>query len=523
MPLPLPTAHYMALAPLDVWVRLLFRPLARIGPKYWLRLFALLLSSTAATVVTLPERVGFWLWNKVFPVRREKLPGPVFVLGYYRSGTTHLHYLLECDPQMYTPNWVQMLAPQGFVGSWTFLRLFLIPFMSGQRPMDAMDVGPEFAAEDHFGVNNWSLTSTLPGKSVLPQAAAFYGRFNTLVGVTREERTRWNACQWGLIAKLSLLAGRRRLLLKSPSHTAHVPALLELLAGVPDAKFIHITRTPDKVLRSNVWMHKVFQRIWNLQDATPQTELEEQLAAEYLETEQSYLAARKLIPPGALAEMRLQDLHADPVHEMQRVYRELGLEWTPEFERNMLAYLDATRDFRPATHEEWTAEQQARLGPLLAPLEAAFDHRTPALPKNPPPRAPLDESWFARRRGNVAVAATLCAALAVGLVWWGLVRAFPQSYGAFDRLIWPTGLAAGFAACRTAGKGTTWLGALAAGAALAVLATVSTINVLQFHSEVHSVWQALATAAIEASASFHTVFWAVLGLVSAYRLGSRTA
>lgn len=527
-PILLPAAHYMSMAPLDVWVRLLFVPLASIEPRYWLRLYTLLFTSTAATIVTLPERLVMALWLMLAKWKPETFPGPVFVLGYYRSGTTHLHYLLECDPQLYTPKWVHVLVPQGFVVSWSFLRLFVIPFMSGSRPMDAMDVGPEYAAEDHFGVNNWCLASTLPGKSVLPRARPYYDRFNELVDVSPAELSRWRRYQLAFVRKLQFLAGDRRLLLKSPSHTAHVERLLELFAGTPGVKFIHITRHPDKVVRSNVWMHEVFQSIWNLQDVTPREELEDSLVEEYLRTEQSYLKARDKIPAGNLAEIRIQDLHADPVGEVKRVYRELNLEYTPAFEARLLEYLHATRDFTPNKHYEWTPERARAISDKLAPLVEKFRHHEPAIAKNPPPKPAGADTPVADREWMGGLAALAAAALC-GAVWFWLSRMSPAAATFTDRMIWPSGLAVGFAAYQGSGRmGTKRLGWLAVALTVGLLLGIATWNTRANATETTELAQAGWSTAFQATlvdrlTAFRVWFWGSLGLVSAFRLGTRTA
>src|SRR5262245_62023548 len=108
-----PYPHFMGFAALDVWFRLLFSCPISIPPRYWLRLAFALVLSLLFTVLTLPERVLTGLWLKLWRPRNP-LPGPMIVLGYYRSGTTLLQYLLSRDPNLYAPHWAQAFAPQGF-------------------------------------------------------------------------------------------------------------------------------------------------------------------------------------------------------------------------------------------------------------------------------------------------------------------------------------------------------------------------------------------------------------------------
>ena len=42
---------------------------------------------------------------------------PLFILGHYRSGTTHLHNLLALEPQFSAPNFFQALNPHTFLST----------------------------------------------------------------------------------------------------------------------------------------------------------------------------------------------------------------------------------------------------------------------------------------------------------------------------------------------------------------------------------------------------------------------
>lgn len=509
----------MALAPLDVWIRLLFAPLAWIEPRYWLRLFSLLFTSTVSTLVTLPERMLVWLYLRLNRFRPDKFPGPVFVLGYYRSGTTHLHYLLECDPQLYTPKWFHVLVPQGFVLSWNLVRLLLIPFMSGSRPMDAMDVGPEFAAEDHFAVNNASGASPLIGKTLLPQAHPHYDRFNELDDLTPAELARWQFHQLEFCRKLALVAGRRRLLLKSPSHTAHVHRLLELFAGVPGVKFVHITRDCEKVHRSNVWMHEIFQRIWNVQPGLPQRDLEDNLLQEYTRSEEAYLRDRDKIPPGCLAEVRIQDLHADPLGQMQRIYRELDLPYSEAFEQRMIEYLDATRNYRPNKHQEWTEEQRTRLAEPLDALRAKLDDGRPPPEKHPVPVPAPRRTWLGEHRRLTGAVTPLLLASICAVAIWFLMKLDPVHAMAWLRASWPAGLIIGHFSRLAAGDGGPRLAVISAALTGVLWLGLGALAAATPGADPATVAANLGRGVL---ASPFLMFWGALGAISAYRLAARS-
>jgi hypothetical protein len=79
-----------------------------------------------------------------------------------------------------------------------------------------------------------------------------YGRFFDLKTLTESEKRRWQRTVTYMLQKISFLDDKRPLL-KSPTHTFRVKALLELF---PDAKFIHIVRNPYALFPSSIHMRK---------------------------------------------------------------------------------------------------------------------------------------------------------------------------------------------------------------------------------------------------------------------------
>jgi hypothetical protein len=366
----LPYPHFMCVAPLDAVLRVLLRAEGQIPLAYWPRLVLLLLLSGINTIASLPERVILGAWLRLRPPRMERDNAPVFVLGYFRSGTTYLQNLLAADPGLRSPSWPQVLAPQTFVLGWVLLRYLFVPLLPLTRLDAVVPVGAKLPAEDDFALNNLGGMSILAGRAVLPRRQAFFNRFHDLDGLSEDELSRWRSHQLAFVQKLTLVAGGRRLLLKSPSHTARVRYLLELFPG---AKFVHISRCPEVVFRSNLLLARELQRVFALQSPLPEDEQEEIIAHEYLATETHYLADRAQIPAADLAEVRLQDLSADPVGEMKRIYGELGLPFSYGCEERMLQVAATFGKQVRNRHPDLTEKQKARVA-RLAPLTAAFGH-----------------------------------------------------------------------------------------------------------------------------------------------------
>ncbi|MBW8908334.1 MAG: sulfotransferase [Mesorhizobium sp.] len=366
----LPYPHFMCVAPLEAVLRVLWRAQGQIPPAYWPHLVLLLLLSAISTVVSLPERVVVGAWLRLRPPRMKRDNAPVFVLGYFRSGTTFLQNLLAADPCLRSPSWPQVLAPQTFVLGWVVLRYLFVPLLPLTRLNAVVPVGAGLPAEDDFALNNMGGMSVLAGRALLPRRQAFFNRYHDLDALSANEFSRWRSHQLAFVRKLTLVAGGRRLVLKSPSHTARVRYLRELFPG---AKFVHISRSPEAVFRSNILLARELQRAFALQPPLPEDEQEEIITREYLATEMHYLADRDRIPAADLAEVRLQDLTADPVGEMKRIYRELGLPFPPGCEERMQQVAAAFVKQARNRHPGLTERQKARVT-RLEPLAAAFGH-----------------------------------------------------------------------------------------------------------------------------------------------------
>ncbi len=518
-PLAWPYPPFLGFAPLDVWVRLLSWSRPVIPFRYWPRVAVGLVLSAAITVLTFPERLSLDLYLRLRGRVLDRRPAPIFILGYYRSGTTFLQFLLNCDPNLYSPRWCQTFSPQGFFLSWTFLRFFLTPFYSTARPQDDVAFGPDVPAEDDFALCNGGLVSSLVGRHVLPRLRDVYDRFHDLERLTRPEFSRWRRCQRAFIRKLAILAGRRRILLKTPSHTARVEKLIRLFkASASGPRFIHISREPQAVVRSNLGLHRALNPVLHLQDPISDEEQERRTVAEFLATEQSYLAVRSRVPAGWLAEIRLEDLRADPIGELRRVYAELGLPFTEAFGRRAAEYLDVSRDYKPNAHPPGDAERMRRLGSQLAPLAKAFSHDAPAIPKVAVPQPPYMAPHLRRVRLLAAALIAFLTGLVCMMGWLGLVR---LTGWRLDQLVWPAGIAVGLVTLQITRRGSPWLGLWAAlGAVLTQLGAAFLTTWLLPHPAGADFSQ-LAWTTVEALGSIHVLFWTFMGAATAYRLASK--
>jgi hypothetical protein len=515
----LPLPHYMACAPLDAWARMLLAPGSRPALGALPRLALNLVLSTLATAITLPERLllGLGAW-----VRGDKpLQGQaVVVLGYYRSGTTHLQYLLSCDPRFITPKWYHVLAPQGWVLTWTMFRLLLVPFMGEKRPIDDVAYGPEWPTEDEFALANWCDASPLTGRMTFPNEVSyrFHRRFHFLEGLSHRELARWKHTMRNFLWKLSLLRPGQTLLLKTPAHTARVRHL-EPLFHPGHIKFVHISRDPAAVLASNLAINQRFDP-YLLESSADEATIRDRIIDEYAQTMIALQRDRKALPTGTITDVRFEDLHADPLGELRRVYADLGLEYSLDLERRFVAYLTAVQTHKPRTTHQAT---RSELPEKLRFIRQQFGHDQPARAVQSLPRLPRKEASSSR-------ATRLTFALAFMPVLLGVVWAM-YSAGTQLRqewLVWPCGVLIGWLTLWAARRGTSRLGFIAACVTACLWFTLTLINTYTVTYDINphpelaiSFSDEIVPQTLNQFGKIRSLIWGFLGIWTAHRFASR--
>jgi omega-hydroxy-beta-dihydromenaquinone-9 sulfotransferase len=298
---------------------------------------------------------------------------PIFILGYWRSGTTHLHNLLNCDPGITCPTTYQTMFPHHFVYSQPWGSGIFNAFNPGKRPMDNMAINNSTPHEEEMALAG--LCGVSPYMRVLFPATGD-GAYSALdperlpPGALED----WQATFRLFLKKLSFSKGKR-IVLKSPPHLGRVAVLVKMFPG---AKFIHIVRNPYAVYLSARKLWRAGFSHSHLQRIDPR-QVDELILSWYTELYALFEAQRRLIPPGNLHELRFEDLESSPRQCLERLYGELGLPGFEAFGERAAEYLEGLKGYKKNTH--WLSEVDratvgrrwnftfARYGyPLLPPL-----------------------------------------------------------------------------------------------------------------------------------------------------------
>jgi len=318
------------------WLQLLRDNRFAISPAYWHR--AAFLTGIAAinSFYARKERC----YDEGISATEIKVQ-PLFILGHWRSGTTHLHNLMSRPGSGFSyPTNYQAINAATFLWTEGAANRLFAGRVAGTRPMDNVPLDLRTPQEDEFALSSQTLLSPYLGMS-FPRAEARYDRYLTFEEADRWEIDAWKSALLGYCRKLTYLHGSRPLVLKSPGHTARIRMLLEVF---PDAKFVHIHRHPDEVYRSfrHYWETTVWY--WYLQ-RPDRRRLEESLIRRYRTMHDAYHEQRRLIPAGHLCEVRYEDLEREPVAEVGRIYEALGLPAFDAFQPELADYVASLESY----------------------------------------------------------------------------------------------------------------------------------------------------------------------------------
>ena len=330
-----------------VWARLL-RENGGAPPRYWGRLAQILALSVLATPLRAAESLRHG--RRLARVRVEP---PLFVLGFPRSGTTHLQNILACDPGYGFLTAYQMVA-------WNFsligrgrLKRLMDKGMQAQgettRPMDGVKITLDAPQEEDVAVANESHRSFVHAISFPGLAPRLLRRYVLMGGaaaadepLTAGELRRWDRDYLRVVRKMTLHSGGRPLLLRNTVNMGRVDHLLRLF---PDAKFIHIVRNPYTLYSSVMHLYRTLLPLFCVDDYD-WPEFEDFLTGAYEAVVAKYLADRSLIPEGRLVEVRYEDLDENPHGELERLYAELDLPGWDAARAKIEPYLESLSGFR---------------------------------------------------------------------------------------------------------------------------------------------------------------------------------
>jgi hypothetical protein len=309
-----------------------------IHPRYVLRLLLILITS----LCTLPLR----LWEKIVWERRiintPIAHPPIFIIGHWRSGTTHLHNLISQDSAFGYLSMYQSMVPDCSLAGGNWLKSLLAHIVPSKRPMDNMTWPIDAPQEEEI-----ALAKTMPyafyTQFLFPRKTLpLFKKFVLLQDVSAAFIQEFKRKYYRLLQIATIHANGKQLVLKNPVNTARIPLLLELFPG---AKFIHIHRCPYDVFASTRNLRDSLLSLTTLQALDPDN-VDNTILELYEGMMQQFLRDRPLIPSGQIVEVGFEDLEREPLKVLQRIYEELDLPGFNDAVPAFASYLASQRAYQ---------------------------------------------------------------------------------------------------------------------------------------------------------------------------------
>jgi hypothetical protein len=284
----------------------------------------------------------------------EITESPLFILGHWRAGTTFLHELLIRDARHTFPNTYQCFVPHHFVFTEKWLAPLTSVLIPKRRPMDNMAAGWQRPQEDEFALCNLGIPT--PYLSMLfPRRGPADPEYLDLRELSDAERKEWEGALNYFFRRITF-RDHRRIIVKSPPHTARVRALVELY---PQAKFVHIVRDPYELFVSTVGLWKSLNEVQRIQSPGDDSWLDEFVLDTFERMYAAFEADRQLLGGDQLVELKYEELVQNPLEEVRSVYSRLNLGDFSLIEPELRAHLADVKNYRPNQYE--LPEEKRRL------------------------------------------------------------------------------------------------------------------------------------------------------------------
>ncbi len=265
---------------------------------------------------------------------------PVFIIGHWRSGTTLMHELMAMDQRLAFPTNFDAFIPSHFLTSRFLFYPILKMLMPRRRPMDNMSLGIGSPQEDDFALCAYGTPTPYRRIAFPNRPNREHLNLNLDIAGENVQQEIQEAMEYFL--KALTVRYDSQLVLKSPPHTGRLHHLAEWFPG---AKFVHMSRHPYKLVPSTMRLWKLLDQIQGFQipkydDTWMKNYIFECKDLMYA----SYFGHRAELPENQLVEVKFEDLVADPVSEMHRVYEQLEMAEFNQLKPSIEQYFYSKKD-----------------------------------------------------------------------------------------------------------------------------------------------------------------------------------
>ena len=304
-------------------------------------------------------------------IEERRVKRPVFITGMQRTGTTKLHRMLSCAPELRFLSSAEALRPTPLgrpirdePGDWE-RRLreariaergmkYISPALFAIHPIEA-----ESPEEDVF---LFDVTFVSPAVDASLSVPTYTKWIREIEQKPSHEYVR-------RLIQLLLWQKPGRYLGKTPHYQENLDVLLEVF---PDAKIIHTHRDPLKVVPSFASMMAHTGAM--LARQVDPREVGRRVADQMLNSVERGIEARMKAPAGSVLDVHYPALVADPMGQMRRIYDFLELDWTTDAVSRMQTWIGANPQHKYGIHRYGLADFGLDEGELDARFKRYREH-----------------------------------------------------------------------------------------------------------------------------------------------------
>lgn len=271
---------------------------------------------------------------------------PVFIIGFWRSGTTFLHNLMCQDPgHAFVTTYLSIFPHHCLVNSGWLKKLAEI-ISPERRPVDNVKLDMNWPQEEEMALGNIQPLSFYNYFYFPDHTEEYIHKSLFFNDVKKHEIDQWEKAYKLLIKKTLILSSGQRYVSKNPPNTFRIPQILNLF---PDAKFVYIYRNPYRVLSSFILFMKQVMLGVGFQDID-EKEIDDQLLNLYLLALEKYQKDKVIIPENNLIEIQYESLKENPLQTIENIYNTFDLNDFHTVEPTLKNYISSQKHQKSGGH-----------------------------------------------------------------------------------------------------------------------------------------------------------------------------
>lgn len=295
--------------------------------------------------VALLQTPLYWLESLIYGSRinsHELTTPPTFIVGHWRSGTTHLHNIISETNDFATLSFAQAIRPQSAILGRRSFRRLMQHYAPEDRNFDKVAISPDTPQEEEMALTTMGTVSAYNMGIFHRNRSEITQNSLHLKSLPNKDRKEFLRNYQYLAKKVSYMNGGKPLLFKNPACTARMDFLSE---AFPGARFIHIIRRPSHVVRSYIPVLDELTRAFTLHGDFQSPALDE-IVENYRQLMQAHLEQRKKLPSNHYSEVRYEDLRDDPIDTIESIYRDLNWDLSDNARAGLNDYIKSISNYQ---------------------------------------------------------------------------------------------------------------------------------------------------------------------------------